>query len=131
MKERLRRFMTGRYGNDQLNQLLSTAALVLLILSLFTKWDITYWLSLFLLGLCYFRMLSKNTAKRYAENQAYLNWRYSLSLKKEQWKKQSRDRKTHHIYKCPSCGQKVRVPRGKGRISITCPKCKNSFIKNS
>lgn len=131
MKERLRRFMAGRYGNDQLNQLLSTVALICMLVSLFTKWSMLYWLAIFALGLCYFRMLSKNIAKRQAENQKYLNWRYSFAVKKDQWRKNMQDRKTHHIYKCPSCGQKVRVPKGKGRISITCPKCKNAFIKNS
>ena len=131
MKERFRRFMTGRYGNDQLNQLLSIVSVVLLIVAIFTKWTLVYLLAVILIALCYFRMFSRNTAKRYEENQAFLNWRYRFAVKKDRRKKEFQDRKTHHIYRCPSCGQKVRVPKGKGKISITCPKCKNQFIKNS
>ena len=68
----------------------------------------------------YFRMLSRNIQKRYAENQKYL----SMTAKIRQWfrkeKNMMEQRKTHHIYTCPSCGQKIRIPRGKGKIEIDC-----------
>mgnify|MGYP000175811789 FL=1 len=79
----------------------------------------------------YFRMLSRNIQKRYAENQKYL----SMTAKIRQWfrkeKNMMEQRKTHHIYTCPSCGQKIRIPRGKGKIEIDCPKCHTKFIKKS
>ena len=86
--------MTGRYGNDQLNQLLSIVSVVLLIVAIFTKWTLVYLLAVILIALCYFRMFSRNTAKRYEENQAFLNWdvykRQAMDItKKKRWRKQS------------------------------------------
>lgn len=130
MKEKLYRFMYGRYGTDQFNKFLLTAALVCLIFSFFGS-NIFYLLALVLLIYSYFRMFSKNLYKRREENTKYLQYLYKV---KQFWNTQKRDfkqRKTHHIYKCPSCHQKIRIPRGKGKIEIRCPKCSTTFIKKS
>lgn len=130
MKEKLYRFMYGRYGTDQFNKFLMISAFVCLFISFFTS-NFFYLLSLLLLIYCYFRMFSRNLYKRRAENTKYLQYLYKV---KQFWNTQKRDfkqRKTHHIYKCPSCRQKIRIPRGKGKIEIRCPKCSTTFIKKS
>ena len=131
MREKLRRFMTGRYGVDQLSRLYLVLTLVLLVLSMFTKLPIFYGLAIILLIYMYYRMFSKNTTKMYAQNQKYLNMRYQIVVKWNNAKKHFAQRKEYRFYRCPKCHQKVRVPRGKGKICITCPKCRNEFIKKS
>ena len=76
-------------------------------------------------------MFSRDYNRRYAENQKFLTWQNKVKYKVNNWKRGITDRKTHHIYKCPSCGQKIRVPRGKGKIIVTCPKCRTEFQKKS
>lgn len=116
---------------DQFGRMLFAATLVCLLLSFFVRTNVLNALALILLCYCYFRMLSRNHAKRYAENQRYLALTAGIRRKFSSWKKTNAQRKTHHIYRCPNCKQKIRVPRGKGRIAITCPKCRTEFIKNS
>ena len=131
MREKLRRFMTGRYGVDQLSRLYLVLTLVLLVLSMITKLPIFYGLAIILLIYMYYRMFSKNTTKMYAQNQKYLNMRYQIVVKWNNAKKHFAQRKEYRFYRCPKCHQKVRVPRGKGKICITCPKCRTEFIKKS
>ena len=116
-----RRFMAGRYGTDKLNMLLlgiGVMASLLSVLIPFAPVCLTLSLiSYILMGWVIFRTLSRNTYKRYQENRRFLLWKQKLT-----------DRQ-HRYYNCPRCRQQVRVPRGKGKISITCPKCKEKFIK--
>ena len=118
-----RRFMTGRYGNDKLNMTLLVVALVVCFVNLFLPKSPAK-LALVLvyygiLGYALFRTFSRNTYKRYQENRKYL-----------QFVERLRDRE-HRYYDCPKCHQQVRVPKEKGKISITCPKCKEKFIKKT
>ncbi len=131
MKQKFQQFMSGRYGADQLSRLLMVITLVVLVLSMFRPLRFLYIVAMVLLVYTYFRMFSRNIEKRYAENQKYLNWKYRLVVKKNQRKKRWAQRKTYHFYKCPNCKQTVRVPRGKGKICITCPKCRTEFVKKS
>lgn len=131
MKQKIQHFMMGRYGADQLGQLLLGCSVIFLLISLFTRLDIFYILALGVMGYEYYRMMSKQVERRFAENQKYLNWRYQLVVKWNRKKEHFKQRKFYHFYKCPSCKQKVRVPKGKGKICITCPKCKAEFIKKS
>lgn len=131
MKQRMQRFMAGRYGADQLGQLYLGVSMALLVVSLFSRWNIFYVLALALMGYEYYRMLSRQVEKRYQENQKFLNWRYQMAVKRNRRKEEFKQRKIYRFYQCPSCGQKVRVPKGKGKICITCPKCKAEFIKKS
>ncbi len=131
MKQRFQQFMAGRYGVDQLSRVFLAVSLVFMIVSIITGFDWFYLVAVIILGYTYFRMFSRNISKRYAENQKFLNWKYRLVVKKDQKKKQWAQRKIYHFFNCPSCKQKVRVPKGKGKICITCPKCKTEFIKKS
>ena len=123
--------MQGRNGMDELGRALNIVVLVLLILSIFTKWSVFYILALLLMGYMYFRVFSKNTPKRYAENQKYRNFRYDATIKLNKKKMEWNQRKIYRFFRCPMCKQKVRVPKGRGKICITCPKCKAEFIKHS
>ena len=131
MKEKFQRFMIGRYGADQLSRAYLITALVLCIVSMFSKTGILYWVGIALLIYAYWRMMSKNISKRYEENQKYLNARYQAAVKWNKTKTRFAERKIYRFYKCPQCSQKVRVPKGKGKICITCPKCRTEFVKKS
>lgn len=131
MREKLQRFMMGRYGVDQLNRVYIGLVFVLLVLSMITRWSILYLVALALLIYSYYRMFSKNVSKMYAQNQKFLNIRYKAVAKWNKTKNHMKQRRVYRFYKCPSCKQKVRVPKGKGRICITCPKCRTEFVKKS
>ena len=131
MKEKLRRFMIGRYGTDELSKFMMAVVVVLWLLNIFTKNRFFYSWSALVLLLAYFRMLSRNIQKRYQENQKFLEIKSKVLAKIRKEKSNMEQRKTHHIYQCPSCKQKIRIPRGKGRICITCPRCKTQFTKTS
>ena len=131
MREKLQRFMMGRNGIDELNRFLMIVWFILWAIELFTKNGILSIFSFALLIYLYFRMFSRNLSKRYQENIAYLNMKNKITSKFRSKKSEMQQRKTHHIYKCPTCKQKIRIPRGKGRICITCPKCKTEFTKVS
>ena len=130
MKEKLQRFMWGRYGNDRFNQFLMIVALVCLALSFFGL-RFFYVLAVGILIYAYYRMFSRNLSKRSAENQWYL----CREMKVRGWfgrkKKEFAQRKDYRIYKCPKCGQKLRVPRGRGKIAIHCRKCGEEFVRRS
>ena len=131
MKEKLIRFMAGRYGFDSLGKATLIVALIVMILSGFFESAILSLLSWALIIYTYFRLFSRNIYRRSAENQAYLEKTRGIRTWFNSQKSLMAQRKTHHIYKCPTCHQKIRVPRGKGRIEIRCPKCQTRFIKKS
>lgn len=117
------RFMEGRYGVDKLNSALLWTGLGLVVVALFVPFMlpdlILHMLAYVLMGIVIFRALSRNTYKRYQENRKFLMLVDRL-----------KDRK-HKYFQCPRCHQPVRVPRGKGKIAITCPKCKEKFVKKT
>lgn len=131
MREKFQRFMMGRNGMDDICRFLMGVWLVLWIVDLFTNNLLLSLLSFGLLIYMYFRMFSRNTSKRYQENEKFLRIKDKIFHKFRSEKSLMKQRKTHHIYKCPTCKQKIRIPRGKGRICITCPKCKTEFTKVS
>ncbi len=119
----LRQFMAGRYGTDRLNMVILCAGLAASLLSVWIKispfnvifWALSYGLMIW--AIC--RSLSRNTYKRYLENRKFLQVFDRL-----------KDRQ-HRYFDCPKCHQTVRVPRGKGKISITCPRCREKFVKKT
>lgn len=131
MRERLVRFMQGRYGVDKFSNFLIILALVLLVIDLFFPFVLLRTMALLLVLYAYFRILSKNHYKRYAENERYMKYYNKVRFFWARRKSHMEQRRTHKIYKCPSCKQSIRVPKGKGKIAITCPKCRTEFIRRS
>ena len=131
MREKFARFMNGRNGADELARFESWAVLILLVLSIFTKSFLPDVLAIALMVHMYFRMFSRNVSKRYTENQKFLNFRYECTVKWNRKKKHFAQRKQYKFFKCPMCKQEVRVPRGHGKICITCPKCREEFVRRS
>lgn len=131
MKEKFRKFMIGRYGVDLLSKFMLGTAVVLLVFAMGFRNNFLNTLACLLVLLCYFRMFSRNYQKRAEENQKFLELKGKAATFLKREKEYFEQRKKHHIYKCPSCKQKIRVPKGKGKICITCPKCHTEFIKKS
>ena len=131
MKERMQRFMAGRYGNDQLNQFIFIVAIISMVLEIITRQSLFYTLTLVLLILAYVRVFSRNINKRYEENMKFLQKKDAILNKFRKQKYYAAQRRNYHIYTCPQCKQRIRIPKGKGKISITCPTCRTSFIKKS
>ena len=119
----LRNFMAGRYGTDRLNMAILSVGLVASLLSVLIKFApvnlVLFVLSYGMMFWAIFRTLSRNTYKRYQENRKFL-----------QLTGRMKDRE-HRYFDCPKCRQMVRVPRGKGKISITCPRCREKFVKKT
>ena len=131
MKQKFRRFMIGRYGLDEFNRFLLAVTLVLIGINLFVHSIILYVIGIVSLIVCYARMLSRNIGRRFQENQKYLHNEFLVKEWMKKWKYQLEQRRKYHIYKCPNCKQKIRIPRGKGKVSIHCPKCNTDFIRRS
>lgn len=131
MREKFYRFMQGRYGQDQFYRFLVFAAMACVIVNLFVRKEALTIVAWLLLIYALFRMFSKNHRARYEENQRYLKVTAKLRYRLEQQKKLWEERKYHHIYTCPKCKQKIRIPKGKGKIMVRCPKCQHEFQKRS
>ena len=127
MKDKLTRFMMGRYGNDPLNKVITVIALVLAFAT--ALWQPLNYAAMALLVLSIFRMFSRNIDKRQAEMLAFERIKNKVVIFCRRLKNQLFGTKTHRYFKCPSCKLLVRVPRGKGTIVIHCPKCQTDFEK--
>lgn len=131
MKQWLQKMLYGRYGVDQFSTFLIIIFVMIAFLNLWLRLPQMWIVYIPLLVYSYYRIFSRNIYKRRAENQAFMklyaplrNW---LKDKKERF----RDRKTHKYFKCPHCSQRLRVPKGKGDIVITCSKCHTKFDARS
>jgi len=131
MRYRLQQWMYGRNGTDFLSRDLNILALSLMILGSLFRSHIVYWLGLLFFAVAFYRICSRNIAKRSAENSAYLSLRSQFINWFKKIKQKFVSRKYYRFYKCSSCKQKLRVPKGKGKIEITCPKCGLHFIKKT
>ncbi len=118
-----RRFMAGRYGTDRLNMAILSLGVVISLVGTFIQMPLVNLLlttaayALMIWAIC--RSFSRNTYQRYQENRKFL-----------QFFDRIKDR-DHRYYDCPKCRQTVRVPRGKGKIAITCPKCREKFVRKT
>jgi DNA-directed RNA polymerase subunit RPC12/RpoP len=122
-----RRMFIGRNGPDQLSFALTILAFVLS----FIPWYYIFVISFAIVAIAFFRMFSKDIEKRRKENLIFMSlvnkakkWYYNTKVKRHQ-------SKFYLVFKCPKCSQKLRVPRGKGKVSIKCSKCGHKFIKTT
>lgn len=123
--------MQGRYGADQMGQMLSAVSMVFLIISLFSRNQAWFLLAVIGIVYNYFRMFSKNISKALRGKPEISEDDGGNPEKACFLETQLAQRKIYHIYRCPGCKQKIRVPRGRGKIEIRCPKCNTRFVKKS
>lgn len=129
MRDRVYRFMQGRYGVDSFSKAQLVAVVILMVLGMFIR---PLNMAAFLLILyTYFRILSRNIPKRYEENQKWCNFMAKIMARKSKLARRWSERGMYRYFKCPECRQKVRVPAGHGKIAITCPRCRGTFVRKT
>ena len=137
MREKIARFMYGRYaqyGQDSFNKFLWVMWLILLLISAFmSKKASTPFVLLADVCIIYslFRMMSRNIEARRKENEMYCFYKSKVVNLFGQRKNEHSQKANYRFYSCPKCKQRVRVPKGRGKIEITCPKCGAKFVKKS
>ncbi len=129
-KYKLYRFMQGRYGYDALNWFIFILTMLLLFINIFTHNAILIYVALVLLILQTFRAYSRKLSKRNAENVKFLKLTRPFTHRFKVSRMQVKDRNNRYFI-CPNCGANIRVPKGRGKITITCPKCSHRFDKRS
>lgn len=127
----LKNLMRGRYGGDQLSIALLVFSIVIDIIGSLARLPVLVYVGYIPLFLCFYRMFSRDINRRSMENYKFyslMNPVYSWFRNKKQWLSQT---KTYRFFKCPGCKATLRIPKGKGKIVITCPKCKKEFGKKT
>lgn len=122
-----RKFMSGRYGSDQLSLALLVLSVLLTAIARFARLPLLALISYIPLGICIFRMLSKNINKRSMENYKFsmlISPVYAWFVK---MRRRLTESKTHRFFKCPQCKAELRLPKRKGTVIVTCPKCRSEF----
>ena len=127
MREKFIRFMYGRNGVDTLSKHLIWGALITCLLSNIPHLGILGTVSMVMLVYAYFRIFSRNITKRYVENLKYYNLVNKVKAGPKKWLNELKQSKDYKIFKCPTCGQKLRVPRGRGNVEVRCRKCATVF----
>jgi len=134
-RQRMINFMQGRYGVDQLSNFLIWTAVVFAVFAMLVKLPVLQIICWIMIIYAYVRVFSRKIDKRYAQNQRFLDrtWgiRNAFAKIKYRFKYGKQTAEPYRIYKCRKCGQKIRIPRGKGKILVTCPKCKYQFKRKS
>ena len=131
MLERIRRVMYGRYGGDQLMVGSLVVYMVLVTASRLTNFYPLTLVAYVIFGWSMFRILSRNIPRRYAENQMFLKYWNKVPKWFRSQQKYLQDRRIYRYFKCPKCTTRLRVPKGRGKIEVTCPVCKAQFIRIS
>jgi len=133
------RMMYGRYGTDQLNLATLVLGILVSIIGRIVKkvtgldfiYVITTAIAYILLVIMFYRMFSRNITKRRIENDKFMSFWWPIGQKLSKLIARIRESKTHRRFRCPECRQQVRVPRHRGKIKITCPKCRTQFVKRT
>ena len=131
MRASFSRFMSGRYGVDQLGNVMLWTGLILSIVGSLAKLGVLTILAEVLLVVLFVRMFSKDRYKRQHENQMYLEKTYKLRKETSEWINRVKNSKKYRYFTCPQCKKRLRVPRGVGSITITCKGCGNKFDKKA
>lgn len=128
---KMQQWMAGRYGYDELSKAMFIAAVICMVLACVPSLQFMYIPAIALWLWSMVRCYSRNLEKRRAERSAYLQFtgriKSRFGVKKRAWK----ERKTHRYYRCKQCGTTLRVPKGKGKIKITCTKCHSEIVKKT
>ena len=132
----LRRVLAGRYGNDQLGNFLFVVYLLFFVLQFVFQGTmislVLILFSYFMIVLYFFRCFSRNIYKRQMENQKFLKAWNPVKNYFKFFRLRMKERSgTKKLYRCPKCHQTIRVPKGRGKIAISCPKCRSEFIKKT
>lgn len=130
IRQALARFMSGRYGMDHLNNTMTVIYLILYLVFAFTGWMVLDLIAMVLLLMTLLRMMSRKHDRRRAENAKFLQLTRPLTRRIKNLRVRIKDRE-HRYFKCPGCGQQMRVPRGKGRITVHCRSCGATFEEKS
>ena len=125
------RFMSGRYGTDQLNNAMLWTALIMTLIGSIAKVGILSLMADALLIVMFIRMFSKDRYKRQHENQVFLQRTYKITKAVTEWANRMKNSKKYRYFTCPKCKKRLRVPRGVGNITITCKGCGNKFDKKA
>lgn len=131
IKDGFRRFMSGRTGADELGLALLIFGLVLSLIASFTGLALLSLVGMIAYIWAMFRMFSRNTSKRYEENQKYVNARANFKNNSKQFFVRLKNSKQYKYFKCPQCHSRLRLPRKVGEVTVTCGKCKHSFKKKA
>ncbi|MDO4731689.1 MAG: hypothetical protein Q4B14_06205 [Clostridia bacterium] len=127
--EKIARFMYGRYGVDSLTFALIIFYFVLSLILRMTIRGPIYFISYIPLVYAFYRVLSKNISARQKENQFFLKYWNKIRYGFKAANKNFKDHQEHKYFKCPNCSQKLRAPRGRGKIRVTCQRCGRTFDK--
>lgn len=128
---KLQQFMVGRYGNDEFTFVLLIVSLVFTFLGNFRHLRFFYFIGMAMIFYSLFRALSKNYEARRKELNWYMRWSEKPKAELKLLGNKFRDRNTHRYFKCKECKTVLRVPKGRGKIEITCPKCRVKTIKKT
>ena len=128
---KIQQFMVGRYGNDEFTLFLLISSMIFTFLGNFRYLRLLYFVGLAMICYSLFRVLSKNYEARRKELNWYLRWSEKPKAELKLLGNKFRDRKTHKYFKCKECKTVLRVPKGRGKIEITCPKCRMKMIKKT
>lgn len=131
LRYKLTKFMQGRYGVDNLSRFLLWILIALIIFTTFVRFPLGRILEVVLLIVLYYRIFSKNISKRYRENEQFLRLQSRFLSFFKNFRSNMSQLRDYHIYKCPHCNQRIRIPRGKGHIMVRCPSCGYEFHKKS
>ena len=134
MRNFFSRFFQGRYGSygtDRFTRFLLILAVINLLISVCTPLGFLYYVAIAIMGYGFYRLCSRNITLRYKENSIYESITGKITGVFKRTRSEFDQRRNYHIYTCPNCSQKIRIPRGKGQIIIRCPKCMTEFKKKS
>ncbi len=127
MISKIRQFMQGRYGSDQLNKALIIAALAISLVNMFVRSYIVTAVELLFVAFALYRMLSRKIQTRLRENRAFLNASGKIKRFFSRIRTRFKERKTHVYFKCPSCKAQLRLRRISGEHGVKCPRCGGEF----